>query len=156
MLTDSFTFSSAWLLGPLLVAVILYDMRFMRLPNTLALLFVLVFVAGLPAASSLQAVGWQVVAAVLVFCAGLAANAAGLWGGGDVKILSALVLNIPVSGLLMFFFALCACLFFGILALQLLRRALHGRTGWQGLNEQGRYPVGLSIGFAGLIYLALA
>lgn len=153
---EGFAFSSQWLIVPLLIAVILYDLRFMRLPNALALLFVLVFVAGLPMVPSLEAVGWQVLAALLVFCAGLAANAAGVLGGGDVKILAALVLNIPVGGLLMFVFVFCVCLFFGILGLQLVRRALSGGTGWRALNEQERYPVGLSIGLAGLIYLVLA
>ncbi len=147
---------SAWLLAPLLVAVILYDLRFMRLPNGLSWLFVAVFLATLPTATSWGAVGIQVALAAAVFALGVAGNAAKLLGGGDVKVLAAFALHVPPQGLLLFSGLLCATLVVGIVALVMLRRGITGPTRWKALNETARYPAGLSIGMAGLIYLALA
>ncbi|MBF9043540.1 hypothetical protein HKCCE4037_09385 [Rhodobacterales bacterium HKCCE4037] len=149
--------ANQWLLVPLLGAVIYFDLRLMRLPNLLSWLFVLVFLVSLPWAADWRDAGFQVLAAAIVFAIGLAANAAKLVGGGDVKVLAALVLNIPTGALLLFFGLLCGALFFGILVLELVRRRVSPPTGWRALDEKkGRFPVGLSIGLAGLAHIAMS
>ncbi|WP_281985257.1 prepilin peptidase [Thalassorhabdomicrobium marinisediminis] len=140
----------------LLGAVILYDLRQMRLPNRLALLFVLLFALAevwtVPAGELAGRVG----VALLVLVLGMVANAARLVGGGDVKILSALMLFIPLRDLAPFLFLLSLSMAGGIAVLLVVRRALRGvDTGWIGLQESGRYPMGISIGAAGLVYVAL-
>lgn len=151
-----FAISAHWLLAPLLVAVILYDLRFMRLPDTLAILFVLVFLASLLNAASLNGALPRFGVGACIYGLGIAANRAGLVGGGDVKVLAALVLNITLNGLLLFSALLCGMLFLGILGLGLLRSVVEKPTNWRALNERERYPVGLSIGLAGLAFIWIA
>ena len=141
-----------WPLAALLVAVIYFDLRIMRLPNLLSLLMLALFVAGVAWTLPWGALAWRVVIAGLVLVAGMAANAAGWLGGGDVKVLSALLLFIPVGALLPFAFVFCLAMIGGILLVLALRRA-GGLPGWVGLQPSGRYPMGVSIGAAGLIFL---
>lgn len=143
-----------WALVPLLIAVILYDVRFMRLPNLLALLFAMVFAVTIAWTLPLGELVWRVGVALIVLSIGIAANTAKLLGGGDVKILSALVLFVPRSHLLASAFILCICMIVGIFVLLSLRRLLRGvYPTWSGLQEGARYPMGISIGMAGLIVL---
>jgi prepilin peptidase CpaA len=136
------------LLAALMAAVIWCDLKFMRLPNLLVLMLVVVFAATV--AWTLPLVVLGVALAVLVL--GAMANAAKLLGGGDVKVLAALVLFFPTEQLLAFAFTLCICMIAGIVALVMLRRILRGKGAtWRGLQEGARYPMGLSIGAAGLI-----
>lgn len=146
---------SNWMLAALLVAVIILDLKDMRLPNWLALAFVALFALSTAWTIPLPDIAWRSGAALIVLLLGLAANAARLLGGGDVKILAALMLFIPTQALLSFMFVLCMCMLVGIIAVLALRRMLRSvQTGWRGLNENGRYPMGLSIGMAGLILVS--
>lgn len=91
-----------------------------------------------------------------VLVVGIAANAARLLGGGDVKVLAALVLFFPPDDLLRFAFVFCLCMIVGILLLLPIRRALRSASpSWRGLQENRKYPMGVSIGMAGLICLYL-
>ena len=141
-----------WSLVAMLISVILFDLRYMRLPNTLAMLFVVVFVLTVSWSLPIAELATRVGIAVIVLVIGIAANAAKLLGGGDVKILSALMLFVPRGELLAFAFILCISMIIGIAALLALRRAMRAHsTVWRGLQTSGRYPMGISIGVAGLI-----
>lgn len=140
------------LLAALMAAVIWYDLKFMRLPNLLVLMLVVVFAATVAWTLPLAVLGVRVGVGLAVLVLGAMANAAKLLGGGDVKVLAALVLFYPREQLLAFAFTLCICMIVGIVALVMLRRILRGKGAtWRGLQEGARYPMGLSIGAAGLI-----
>lgn len=140
------------LLAALMAAVIWCDLKFMRLPNLLVLMLVVVFAATVTWKLPLAVLGARVGVALAVLVLGAMANAAKLLGGGDVKVLAALVLFFPTEQLLAFAFTLCICMIAGIVALVMLRRILRGKGAtWRGLQEGARYPMGLSIGAAGLI-----
>lgn len=140
------------LLAALMAAVIWCDLKFMRLPNLLVLMLVVVFAATVTWKLPLAVLGARVGVALAVLVLGAMANAAKLLGGGDVKVLAALVLFFPREQLLAFAFTLCICMIVGIVALVMLRRILRGKGAtWRGLQEGARYQMGLSIGAAGLI-----
>lgn len=156
-LFNSFEVFANWMLAALLVAVILFDLRQMRLPNWLSLSFVALFVIAVAWVLPMSEMIWRVGVAGAVLLIGMAANAARLLGGGDVKVFAALVLFVPTGAVLSFILLFCICLFVGILALLAVRHLLRGgQTGWIGLNVGERYPMGVSIGAAGLIMLALS
>ena len=140
----------------LLVAVIICDLRLMRLPNLLVLLFVMVFATTVAWTLPLSELVWRVGVALAVLLVGAAANAAKLMGGGDAKIIAALVLFFPRESLLYFAFVFCICMIVGIVGLLVLRRFLRTKNPtWRGLKDGERYPMGLSIGIAGLITVFL-
>ncbi len=147
-------FSAAWVMVPLLAAVILYDLRLMRIPNGLVLLFLAVAVGILPFALPLDALLWRVAIALGVLAIGLALFATGLMGGGDVKILSVLMLLIPPSALPAFGVLLSIGVLVGIIGLSVARALAKGKpTRWRALWDRKRFPLGLGIGMAGLSFI---
>lgn len=144
------------LLGGLLAAVILLDLRVMRLPNKLAIVFVIVFVATVAWMLPLDVLAWRFGVAFGVLLVGMAANAARLLGGGDVKILSALALFIPSENLLSYAFVFCLCVIAGIIALLCVRKLWpNPDSAWRGLRPKERYPLGISIGLSGWVSMVL-
>lgn len=141
-----------FLIAPLLMAVIWSDMRYMRIPNTFSLLALAVFIV--TAAIMMPAdLWWRPVVALIVFALGFAGFCVGLWGGGDVKFLSVLMLFIPVSTLSIFSYVFSASLLLGIALVLGLRRipAVSGH-GWKAISGSVKFPMGLSIGLAGLAH----
>lgn len=144
------------LLMVLLLAVIFYDLRFMILPNRLAGLFVLLFITAVAWTLAVDELAWRIGLALGLLTLGIMANAVRLVGGGDVKVLSALILFVPHEDLLGFFLALCLGTVAGIAGLMALRLALKDRqVTWKGLQNTGSYPFGISIGIAGLTLLLM-
>ncbi len=145
--------SVGWLVFPLLMAVIAYDMRFMRIPNWLVALFVIVALVSLPFSVSRIELMWRLVAGAGVFLVSLLMFARRLIGGGDVKLLAVLTLLIPVSALPLLGMILSLSIFASVLALFLIRRAMLGRpTRWLAISDRSGFPMGLAIGVAGIIF----
>jgi prepilin peptidase CpaA len=149
----AFELPVSWLMVPLFVAVIVYDLRFMRIPNRLVLLVCVIIAVSLPFSVPLAEIGWRLVAAAVVFVLAVTLFALRLMGGGDVKLLTALTLLIPTQSLAVFALLLSVGIFVGIAGLYLLRRATRGlSTNWRSLQDHSRYPLGLSIGLSGLAF----
>ena len=141
---------TAWplvLLLPLLAAVAVADLRMLRIPNILPLaslgLFLLTSLVAPPDDTALRLL---VAAATLVL--GTTAFAFRLLGGGDVKMLAALMLFVPVASLLLFLNILALSLLAGMALVLTLRRMVPA-GGWRGLSETRGFPAGVSIAMAG-------
>lgn len=148
--------SAIWCFVPLMLATIYFDLRHLRLPNFISLALLAAFVAWAPFALEMPDALWRCAIATLIFGLGFAAFAAGLLGGGDVKVLGAVVLFIPLQGLAFYFFFFGACLLLGTGAVLLLRKMPGAaQSDWKVLSATGRFPMGLAIGAAGLIFAAL-
>lgn len=145
-----------WLVAPLMLAVILCDLRLMRIPNRLVGLVLVVAIVSLAMTEPLTEVLWRFCAALVVFAAGLALFAARLMGGGDVKLMAALTLLIPTAALPVFGLLFSACIVLGVILLVALRAMSDAQsTRWLSLRDRRRFPLGLSIGMAGLTFVAL-
>ncbi len=139
-------------LTPVLLLVMINDLRQLRITNATTIAAFAIFlgsaVIDLPA--DLMA---RLAAAFAVFVLGFAAFALRAIGGGDVKFLSVLVLFIPFKTLVLFLNILSVSLVLGVMTIILLRK-LPVRPGhaWTGIWGSDRFPMGLSIGLAGLIH----
>lgn len=138
------------LLAPVLVLAGWSDLSRMRIPNAVSLialgLFAATFLAGLvPDAPVRLAI------AATAFACGFVAYCAGLFGGGDVKFLAALLLFVPADALAVFGWVFCAAMATGMLLVAALRRmpALRA-TGWRSMQPGRHFPMGVSIALAGL------
>lgn len=145
-------------IAPILVAVAWGDLRHLRIPNALALAAVAVFVVASLIAPPAD-LAWRLVVAASVLVLGFAAFCLRLFGGGDVKMLAALMLFIPVPTLMLFSWVFSAAMLAGIALILGLRRSpmLAGAArGWKGLSPEsarlGRFPMGISIALAGLVH----
>lgn len=140
------------LIAPLLVAVAYSDLSRMRIPNVLSLAAMAVFglAALLAPPDDLVA---RIAVAGTVFVLGFGAFCLRLFGGGDVKMLSALLLFVPVPTMPLFGFVFAASMLAGIAIVLGLRRipAAH-RLGWKSISGSTGFPMGLSIAMAGLLH----
>ena len=141
--------------APLLVAAAVWDLRRMRIPNWLngglALMFVALGLASLP----LEEIAWRFAGARLVLVVGFAFFSFGRMGGGDVKMLAACALYVPLHHAGMVLQLLALGLALGLAAIH-LGLALVGEreTQWRALRKGARFPMGLSIAGAMLAYFS--
>ncbi|WP_417208469.1 A24 family peptidase [Antarctobacter sp.] len=152
-MTLLFEVSVGWLVVPLLLAVIAYDMRFMRIPNWLVTLFVIVAVVSLAFSVTWVELLHRLFAATAVFLVSLLLFAARLMGGGDVKLLTVLTLMIPVSALSLFGVIFSLSIFASVATLYVMRTVNSGaRTRWKAISDRRGFPLGLAIGIAGIVF----
>jgi prepilin peptidase CpaA len=140
------------LLAPVLVMVAWSDLRHMRIPNALSLVAVGLFVGCAMVAPPADL--WiRVGVAGVVFALGFIGFCRGLWGGGDVKFLAALMLFVPVTTLSAFSYVFSVSMLTGIgLVLGLRRIPAASGFGWKSISESTKFPMGLSIAMAGLMH----
>ena len=140
------------LLAPVLLAVAYFDLRFMRIPNFLTFITLGIFVLVVIVSPPTDLVARFAIAG-LVFILGCVGFAFRLIGGGDVKILSALMLVVPANGLVIFANVFSVSLIAGIVLVLTLRRfPVVSKSGWKTFGGSTKYPMGLSIAMAGLAF----
>ena len=140
------------LVAPLLVATIWCDMRLLLIPNRLVAAMVIMALVLVPVLVPWHDALLRCAISAAVFAVGFAGFSLKLIGGGDVKMLAALVLFVPPDRIAVFCLLLSAALLIGIALVQGLRQiAFRPTSGWGVLRERRRYPMGLSIGMTGLI-----
>ena len=140
------------LLFPVLVAVGFCDLRYMRIPNVLSILAVCIFVATaffLP----IQETGLRVAVSLATLVIGFILFALRMFGGGDIKILAALMLFVPSQTLTLFAFVLSLSILVGIGLVMTLRTAPGASdSNWIALRERKKFPMGVAISLAGLTH----
>jgi len=144
------------LIAPLLVWGAWSDLRRMRIPNAVSLVALVVFGVTILVAPPEDLVA-RIAVASAVFAAGFVTYLFGLFGGGDVKMLSALILFVPAPTLVLFAYVFSAAMLVGMGIVLGLRRvpAAH-RLGWKSISGSTGFPMGLSIAMAGLAHPAAA
>lgn len=141
------------LLAAILVAIILCDVRMMRIPDLLTMLALFTFVLRIWTVGLGPWLLPQIALGGVVFALCLIAFALRLMGGGDTKMLPALALFVPVAALPSVLFAFSAALLLSIGAILLARRRFASPDhGWAVLRSTA-LPMGLPIGLAGLVSL---
>ncbi len=146
------TVEPLFVIAPLLVCVIYFDLRYLRIPDILSLSIVAVFAfyAVLFAPDDLLI---RISVAAAVFGLGFAAFAVQIVGGGDVKLLPALLLFIPADGLILFANLFSVSLLAAVAIILTLRLSpTAGASGFKSLSQPRALPMGLPIGLAGLSY----
>jgi prepilin peptidase CpaA len=146
-----------FLLAPVLAAVAYFDLRYMRIPNALVLMALLLFLASAPFLA-LPEIGIRLAVAALVLVIGFALFAAGLFGGGDAKMMAALMLFVPSGSYTLFAYGFSMAMMAGIgLVLMLRCVPVLTRSSWVSLRQKGTFPMGISIAMTGLMHpLAVA
>lgn len=139
-------------LAPVLMAVAYFDLKYMRIPNWLVYIALALFVVTVPLIGWEEA-GLRFLAGLLIFAIGVASFAMGWFGGGDVKMLAALVLFVPSPTYYLFAFGFSAAMLIGVSFVLMLRAAPGSdRIEYKGLQARGKFPMGISIAGAGLAH----
>lgn len=146
-------------LVPLLAYIMWSDMKAMRIPNIAVLLIFLVFLAtgswGLPLETFLWRIGHTVIAFGVGW--GIFQISGGKIGGGDLKLLIALVPFVPGSavGIVLLMWAVITLVSLG--GFFLARRLIGEReTGYIALSQKAYFPAGVPIGLTMILFLGLS
>ncbi len=140
------------MMAPILVLVAYYDMRFMRIPNGLSILGLLIFALTIPLLDGGEVIA-RLMTAGIVFAIGLGAFMMRWFGGGDIKILSVLLLFIPSQTLSLYALGFSASMLIGIAFILMLRSApWPANANWVVIRERGTFPMGISIALSGLVH----
>ena len=138
------------LFAPVLVFAGASDLTRMRIPNWTSLAAIGLFVLALPILGLDEAL-WRLAVAGTIFALGLGLWALRMFGAGDVKLLSALLLLVPVAEIALFWQVLSASLLIGLAAVTGLRASgVLRATGWTSMRAHGQFPMGISIALAGV------
>lgn len=120
-----------WLFALTLVVAMAWDVAKLEIPDTASLVLIAGFLVGTAWSGGWVAAGWNLLAGIAVFAAGLALFRMGIWGGGDVKLGAAIALWLGWGGLSPWL--LSTAILGGALALTILfyRRVPEARVaGW--------------------------
>ena len=135
------------------------DLFTMTIPNRISLVLVAAFLALAPFAGiTLQQFGWHVLAGLIVLAATFGLFVAGIIGGGDAKLVSAVALWVGMEQLLPYL--LIASLFGGALTLGLMSfrkmplPVTLNSLGWLSRlhNPKGKIPYGVALA-AGALWI---
>ena len=137
---------------PLLLKIAIMDMRQQRIPNSMVLAMLAVFVLSAPFFLPISEIGYRCLAAGAVFVLGFAGFSFRLWGGGDVKAITVLVLFFPSATLSIYALAFSVSMFLGMAFVMSLRAAVgHPDSAWVSLRPGAGFPMGVSIALSGIL-----
>lgn len=141
------------------------DLRTMTIPNIYPMILiglwipfgVVAFQNGMPIADF----GWQMVGGILAFFVGVIAFVARIMGGGDVKLMAALVPLLPFQALPLLFVLIALsgfvlALLFGAYSVMKSRSSGHTWTAAFGRVRQAHMPYGPAIATGVTIFYAIA
>jgi prepilin peptidase CpaA len=130
---------------PILLASAINDLRHLRIPNTHVVCVLCVFAVSLPFLPSWSELGYRLFAAGLAFGVGFTLFALRMFGGGDVKMLAAVVLVVSSTDQLLFlqlFSTMLLATSLGIVIVQRLPAGL--QPAWQSVQQRGHVPVAVA------------
>ncbi|MFD1156578.1 prepilin peptidase [Roseovarius aestuarii] len=137
---------------PIMIAAGFTDLRQLRIPNFLVMLALILFVLTCPLLP-LAEIQTRLLAGIVTLAVGFGLFCLGVWGGGDAKLLPALVIFIPGQSLTLFAYILSASILIGTLSIITYRKVgLNGPAEWVGAHASGRFPMGISIAMAGIAH----
>ncbi|MGJ8585775.1 MAG: prepilin peptidase [Marinosulfonomonas sp.] len=139
-------------LSPILAAVGYFDLRYMRIPNALSLIGLALWVLSLTVFPPADLFARFAVAGI-VFAIGFTGFFFRLLGGGDVKILTVLMLFVPLPTLAVFGNVFSASLVLGVSFVMTARRVpALAHVPFKSLSPNAGFPMGISIAMAGLVH----
>lgn len=148
----------------LLVAAAAGDLARYKISNRISIAVAVAFAVSALFSGSWIALGWSLVAAVAVFAVSCGLFALGLFGGGDVKLLTAMALWTGLVDLLPFLLIMSLAggllgIVWWLLRRRQIRRVNADGTGMTGdspslLTVPNKLPYGAAIAFGGLHFFA--
>lgn len=141
---------------PILVAVALSDMKYLRIPNTMVMTGLCLFLLCAPLLGTTEALTRAVIGGLaFAICAGMFALR--VMGGGDAKMIPVMFLFVPSHLASVYLIVFGWSLLLGMILIHVVRRG--GQSGfaeWESMQTDAEFPMGVSIALSGFIFLAYA
>ncbi|MEQ6249958.1 prepilin peptidase [Sulfitobacter sp. HNIBRBA3233] len=143
----------SWIPVPVFLYLIYTDLRYLRIPNrALFVLFCALALAHLPTLAPAD-IPLRLVGAAAVFALAFAAFYTGMLGGGDVKMISVVMLFVPLQDIAAFALALSVSVILSLSVIKILRRSRSVKAlQWRAFNDAKRLPLGPAIAISSMIY----
>ena len=154
------------LMAPLIAAIVLSDLRTLRIPNRMVLVLFGIFLVtglplglagidwGLPWDTFLWRIGYALAAFGVGF--GLYVLAGGNVGGGDLKLIAAVAPFLSGSSVASYLLLVALIALGGLVLHWIVRKMLRGRqTGWESLDQNVYFPAGLALAVGLFVQLAV-
>ena len=140
------------LMLPILVIGAYTDLRDLRIPNELSI-FARTLFCCCALFIPIDEVLMRLLAAGLVFVTGFVLFILRFFGGGDVKLLTVLMLFIPSQSLMLYAYVFSASMLIGILLIVHLRKTPFQATEtWASVQQANTFPMGISIAMSGIFH----
>lgn len=143
---------------PLMLVVIVSDLKRMKIPNAVVLAVIVLFLVtgiwGLP----LDVFAWRIAHGVIALVLGflLFSVGGGHVGAGDLKLIAALTPFVPGAHLATVLFLFAVAAFALLIAHQVVRIATRRReTGWKAFDQAVYLPAGVALGVTMIAYMGL-
>lgn len=154
-MTAEFALISFLVATPVALAVILYDLKTMTIPNWLTGGAFVVFAAVVFTGLGLEGALTRLMGAGIVLVVSFIMFAIGGVGGGDAKAATAFALLVAPVDAPFVLMALSVNGLLGVGVLFLLRRTSLADGNWKMWSEPKRFPYGLTLGATLILYTAL-
>jgi prepilin peptidase CpaA len=141
---------------PILLAVALSDMKHLRIPNTMVMAGLGLFLLCAPLLGGSEAM-MRAAISVLAFVVCVGLFAIRVMGGGDAKMIPVVFLFIPSEMAVRYLIVFGWSLPLGMMLVFLARRSVQTKlAGWASLKADAEFPMGVSIALSGVIFLTYA
>lgn len=147
---------AVWAPVPILAYIIASDLHRLRIPNASVLALLAVFLATQAPFLEVAVLISRFAVASAALAVGFVLFAARLLGGGDVKLLTVVLLFVPFADLSLFCLGLSLCIVVTLSVIKMARATpAAGRSNWLAVSQTRRLPLGPAIALALIIYRPL-
>ncbi len=131
------------------------DLKFLKIPNILSIILALVFVVLGVLVLPFDDYLWRLFVGVVAFALGFLIFFTGLIGGGDLKLIAAMLPFVAPGDLMQFAFIVAIMGLAGITAHRLVGLVGLAPKGWKSWEAGRKYPFGMSLSGALMAYFII-
>lgn len=131
------------------------DLKFMKIPNIISIVLALIFIVVGPLVLPFDIYLGRILVGIIALAVGFLIFFTGIAGGGDIKLLAAMLPFIAREELFAFAFLLSAMTLSGIAAHRLVGKLGYAPEGWISWQGNRKYPFGLSLAGSFSFYFAV-
>ncbi|MBL4806704.1 MAG: hypothetical protein JKY31_05360 [Rhodobacteraceae bacterium] len=130
-------------------------MKFMTLPNVMVGLLAITFIVSGPFVLPFDDYLWRVLIGVIALTLGFLIHFTGVMGGGDLKLIAAMLPFVAYQDLIAFAFLMSIMTLAGVAAHRFVGWAGYAPEGWKSWEGRKKFPFGLSLAGTLIFYLGL-
>ena len=138
---------------PLCIWAAWSDLKFMKIPNILSVLLALVFIVSGVFLLPFDDYLWRILIGLTAFFVGFLIYLGGVIGGGDIKLIAAMLPFVAPADMLAFAFLISVLSLAGVAAHRLIGKLGLAPNGWLSWQDGKKFPFGFTLAGSLMYYL---
>lgn len=131
------------------------DLKFLKIPNILSVVLALLFIILGPFVLPFDDYVGRIIVGLIALAVGFLIHFTGLVGGGDLKLIAAMLPFIAREDLVAFAFVVSIMTLAGVAAHRTIGKLGYAPEGWKSWEGHRKYPFGYSLAGAFIFYLGI-